>query len=47
MQVAAIREGMAGIIPVPLLSFLMAENLEQLICGMSHISVAKLKKIVR
>lgn len=47
MQIAAIREGMAGIIPVPLLSLLTAENFEQLVCGMSHISVSKLKKIVR
>lgn len=47
MQISAIREGMAGIIPVPLLSLLTAENLEQLVCGMSHISVTKLKKIVR
>lgn len=46
-QVAAIREGMAGIIPVPLLSLVTAEHMEQLVCGMSHISIAILKKIVR
>ncbi|KRT81776.1 Regulator of chromosome condensation repeat containing protein, partial [Oryctes borbonicus] len=47
LQVAAIREGMAGIIPVPLLSLVTADHMEQLICGMSHISIALLKKIVR
>ncbi|CAG9853588.1 unnamed protein product [Phyllotreta striolata] len=47
MQIAAIREGMAGIIPVPLLSLVTAEHMEQLVCGMSHISIAILKKIVR
>lgn len=47
LQVAAIREGMAGIIPVPLLSLVTAEHMEQLICGMSHISITLLKKIVR
>lgn len=47
MQIAAIREGMAGIIPVPLLSLVTAEHMEQLVCGMSHISISILKKIVR
>ncbi|KAJ8965419.1 hypothetical protein NQ314_004172 [Rhamnusium bicolor] len=47
VQVAAIREGMSGIIPVPLLSLVTAEHLEQLVCGMSHISISILKKIVR
>ncbi|KAJ8960520.1 hypothetical protein NQ318_013805 [Aromia moschata] len=46
-QVAAIREGMSGIIPVPLLSLVTAEYLEQLVCGLSHISIPVLKKIVR
>ncbi|KAL1506224.1 hypothetical protein ABEB36_005622 [Hypothenemus hampei] len=47
LQVAAIREGMSGIIPVPLLSLMTADHLEQLVCGMSHISINVLKKIVR
>ncbi|XP_019763936.2 probable E3 ubiquitin-protein ligase HERC1 isoform X1 [Dendroctonus ponderosae] len=47
LQVAAIREGMSGIIPVPLLSLMTAEHLEELICGMPHISISDLKKIVR
>ncbi|XP_050295909.1 probable E3 ubiquitin-protein ligase HERC1 isoform X2 [Anthonomus grandis grandis] len=47
LQVAAIREGMSGIIPVPLLSLTTSEHLEQLVCGMSHISISALRKIVR
>lgn len=47
MQVAAIREGMSGIIPVPLLSLVTAEHLEKLVCGMAYISIPVLKKIVR
>lgn len=47
LQVASIREGMSGIVPVPLLSLMTAEHLEQLVCGMSHISISVLKKIVR
>ncbi|XP_050515460.1 probable E3 ubiquitin-protein ligase HERC1 isoform X1 [Diabrotica virgifera virgifera] len=47
MQIAAIREGMAGIIPVPLLSLVTADYMEQLVCGMSHISISILRKIVR
>lgn len=47
LQVAAVREGMAGIIPVPLLSLVTADYLEQLVCGMSHISIPILKKVVR
>ncbi|XP_018567016.1 probable E3 ubiquitin-protein ligase HERC1 [Anoplophora glabripennis] len=47
IQVAAIREGMSGIIPVPLLSLVTAEHLEKLVCGMAHISISVLKKIVR
>ncbi|XP_030752542.1 probable E3 ubiquitin-protein ligase HERC1 [Sitophilus oryzae] len=47
LQIAAIREGMSGIIPVPLLSLMTADHLEQLVCGMSHISISVLKKIVR
>lgn len=46
-QVAAVREGMAWIIPVPLLSLMTAAHLEQLVCGLPHISVATLKKVVR
>nr|CAH7744976.1 unnamed protein product [Callosobruchus chinensis] len=47
LQVAAIREGMVGLIPVPLLSLITADHMEQLVCGLSHISIAVLKKIVR
>lgn len=47
LQVAAVREGMSGIIPVPLLSLVTAEHMEQLVCGMPHISIPLLKKVVR
>ncbi|KAK9884642.1 hypothetical protein WA026_007479 [Henosepilachna vigintioctopunctata] len=47
LQIAAIREGMSGIVPVPLLSLVTAEHIEKLVCGISHISIPLLKKIVR
>ncbi|KAF5282986.1 hypothetical protein FQA39_LY04857 [Lamprigera yunnana] len=47
MQIAAVREGMSGIIPVPLLSLVTAEYLEQLVCGMPYISIPLLKTVVR
>lgn len=46
-QVAAIREGMGWIIPVPLLSLLTAEKLEQMVCGSKEVSIEMLKKVVR
>ncbi|XP_063305478.1 probable E3 ubiquitin-protein ligase HERC1 isoform X3 [Pelobates fuscus] len=46
-QVAAVREGMSWIVPVPLLSLLTARHLEQMVCGMPEISVDVLKKVVR
>ncbi|XP_038130884.1 probable E3 ubiquitin-protein ligase HERC1 isoform X2 [Cyprinodon tularosa] len=46
-QVDAVREGMATIIPVPLLSLLTAQQLEQLVCGLPEVSVEMLKKLVR
>jgi len=45
--VAAVREGMAWIIPVPLLSLVTAQHLEQLVCGLPHISIQLLKRVVR
>ena len=47
LQVAAVREGMSLIVPVPLLSLLTATNLEQMACGMPEVSVEVLKKVVR
>lgn len=38
---------MSGIIPVPLLSLVTAEHMEQLICGIPHISIPLLKRVVR
>ncbi|KAI7795921.1 putative E3 ubiquitin-protein ligase HERC1-like [Triplophysa rosa] len=46
-QVAAVREGMSSIIPIPLLSLLTARQLEQLVCGLPEVSVEMLKKVVR
>ncbi|CAB1352023.1 unnamed protein product [Coregonus sp. 'balchen'] len=46
-QIAAVREGMSSIIPVPLLSLLTARQLEQLVCGLPEVSVEMLKKVVR
>ncbi|KAJ9596222.1 hypothetical protein L9F63_027154, partial [Diploptera punctata] len=45
--VAAVREGMAWIIPVPLLSLVTAQHLEQLVCGLPHISIQLLRRVVR
>ncbi|MEQ2274478.1 hypothetical protein XENORESO_008570 [Xenotaenia resolanae] len=47
VQVDAVREGMSTIIPVPLLSLLTAQQLEQLVCGLPEVSVEMLKKLVR
>lgn len=38
---------MSTIIPVPLLSLLTAQQLEQLVCGLPEVSVDMLKKLVR
>uniref|UniRef100_A0A3Q2PFM6 HECT domain-containing protein n=1 Tax=Fundulus heteroclitus TaxID=8078 RepID=A0A3Q2PFM6_FUNHE len=46
-QADAVREGMSTIIPVPLLSLLTAQQLEQLVCGLPEVSVEMLKKLVR
>ena len=44
---AAVREGMSTMIPVPLLSLMTAQNLEQCVCGMEDIDIMMLKKVVR
>ena len=41
------REGMSTMIPVPLLSLMTAQNLEQCVCGMEDIDIMMLKKVVR
>ena len=46
-QVAAVREGMSWIVPVPLLSLLSALNIERLVCGMPEVPVSVLRKVVR
>lgn len=44
---AAIREGMGWIIPVPLLSLLTPDKLEQMVCGSKQVSIEVLKKVAR
>ncbi|CAG5849679.1 unnamed protein product [Menidia menidia] len=46
-QVAAVREGLSWIVPVPLLSLLTARQLEQMVCGMPEICCDVLRKVVR
>lgn len=46
-QISAVREGMSWIIPVPLLHLVTASHMELLVCGLPHISIPLLKKIVR
>ncbi|CAL1541385.1 unnamed protein product [Lymnaea stagnalis] len=46
-QVQLIREGMAGIIPVPLLTLLTAPALEKLVCGTDEVNIEVLQKVVR
>ncbi|XP_059169765.1 probable E3 ubiquitin-protein ligase HERC1 isoform X3 [Physella acuta] len=46
-QVSLIREGMAGIIPVPLLTLLTAPALEKLVCGTDEVNIEVLQKVVR
>ena len=44
-QVAAVREGIARVVPVPLLIFYSGLELETMICGSPHIPVDSLKAI--
>lgn len=44
---AAIREGMSLIIPVPLLSLCSGKLFETYVCGSEVVDVAVLKKVVR
>lgn len=44
-QVAAVREGMASIVPVPLLSLYTARMLEVSVCGSEQIDIHILKKV--
>lgn len=46
-QILAVRKGLASIVPLPLLTFHTAENLERMICGLPNISIPILKTIVR
>ena len=47
LQISLIREGMAGIIPVPLLTLLTAQSIEQLVCGTDEVKIDVLQKVVR
>ncbi|XP_064390094.1 probable E3 ubiquitin-protein ligase HERC1 isoform X2 [Halichondria panicea] len=46
-QIATVREGMATIVPVPLLSLYTANMLERAVCGSEEINLQLLKKVVR
>ncbi|XP_050402259.2 probable E3 ubiquitin-protein ligase HERC1 [Patella vulgata] len=46
-QAELVREGMSWIVPVPLLSLLSGQSLEQLVCGTSEVSIDVLRKVVR
>ena len=47
VQVQCIIEGLTSIIPMPILSLLTGNRLEQLVCGSCDIDVATLKKLAR
>ena len=47
LQVAMIRDGMAIIVPVPLLSLYTAKMLESAVCGNEDVDLQMLKKVVR
>lgn len=46
-QVAVVREGMATIIPVPVLSLYTPKMLENAVCGLEQVDLNLLKKVVR
>ncbi|XP_027837521.2 probable E3 ubiquitin-protein ligase HERC1 [Aphis gossypii] len=46
-QILAVRRGLSALVPLPLLTFQTAENLERMICGLPNISIPVLKTIVR
>jgi len=47
VQVAALQEGLKGIVPLPVLNLITAKTFEEIVCGASAIDIAVLKKIVR
>ena len=47
VQVAALQEGLTGIVPLPVLNLITAKTFEEIVCGASTIDIAVLKKIVR
>eukprot|EP00095_Tigriopus_kingsejongensis_P011157 maker-scaffold259_size234575-snap-gene-1.26 protein:Tk11157 transcript:maker-scaffold259_size234575-snap-gene-1.26-mRNA-1 annotation:"e3 ubiquitin-protein ligase herc1" len=46
-QVKALREGLGGIVPFPILGLMPAKALEELVCGQPSISLTALKKAAR
>ena len=46
-QVALVREGLAVLVPVPLLSLYSASKLERMVCGCEELDVMMLKKIAK
>ena len=47
VQIAAVQEGLKGIIPLPVLNLMTAKTFEETVCGASTIDIQVLKKIVR
>lgn len=45
VQIQAIREGMAKVVPVPLLSLFTGSELEMMVCGSREISISLLKSV--
>ena len=44
---AAVREGMSSIVPLPLLSLYTAKMVETAVCGYERVDIHMLKKVVR
>lgn len=47
IQVAAVREGLSLVIPLPLLSLCSSGLVERLICGNEELDIELLKKIAK
>ena len=47
LQVNAVRDGLGSLIPLPILSLMTGERLEQMVCGSSEVHVETLKRIAR
>ena len=46
-QVMVIREGMSSVIPVPVVSLYTAKMMEHAVCGLEHVDLSMLKRVIR